>query len=131
MAQCFYTADENSKSVNLAVTQRNPANPKRSPKEFWTETFHRGQSASGDVEEKERDGAAVAKGEEENEKSAPPRQVAGIGDDAYWMGRDALYVLKGDLFFRISVGGPEPVESKLDKARKLAGHVLERLPHAR
>src|SRR5438094_7061633 len=40
VSQCFYTATEFSKSVNLAVVQRDPTHPsKRSPRDFWKEKF--------------------------------------------------------------------------------------------
>ena len=40
MSQCFYTATEFSKSVNLAVVERDPDHPgKRSPRDFWKEKF--------------------------------------------------------------------------------------------
>ena len=42
VSQCFYTAAEFSKSVNLAVIQKDPDNSaKRSPKDFWKEKFGR------------------------------------------------------------------------------------------
>src|SRR6266481_5911347 len=42
VSQCFYTAAEFSKSVNLAVIQKDPDNPaRRSPKDFWKETYIR------------------------------------------------------------------------------------------
>src|SRR5438046_10456345 len=40
VSQCFYTATEFSKSVNLAVVQRDQAHPgKRIPRDFWQEKF--------------------------------------------------------------------------------------------
>src|SRR6266513_682455 len=48
VSQCFYTAAEFSKSVNLAVIQKDPDNSaKQSPKDFWKEKFGR---FSGDEE---------------------------------------------------------------------------------
>ena len=54
----------------------------------------------------------------------------GLGDEAFWIGSrvgGALYVLKKDLFFRISVGGAGDEKAKLNKSRTLAQNVLKRL----
>lgn len=115
LAQCFYPAEEPSQSVNLALTQRNPDKPKLSPKEFWHEKFHRTPEADSEP------------AEEEGEKRSP-RLIEGIGDEAYWMGRDALYVLRGDLFFRISIGGRATIDEKIVRAKTLAAKALARLP---
>ena len=63
---------------------------KRSPRDFWKETF-------GRKEGRER---------EEKEASAPPKKIDGIGEEAYWTSNrfgGVLYVLKGDAFISISV----------------------------
>src|SRR5947207_6799998 len=40
VSQCFYTAAEFARSVNLSVTQRDPSSlDGRDPKTFWGETF--------------------------------------------------------------------------------------------
>ena len=134
VSQCFYTAAEFSKSVSLAVTQSDPnSSAKRSPKDFWKETFGRYEGevkeSEGDKEKKEslRD-QARARGEEE--ASVPPKKIEAIGDEAYWTGNrfgGALYVLKKDAFIRISVGGPDKEETKIDKSKALAQKALERL----
>jgi hypothetical protein len=39
------------------------------------------------------------------------RRVRGVGDEAFWNGSSlggGLFVLKGDVYVRLSVGGPEP-----------------------
>ncbi len=134
VSQCFYTAAEFSKSVSLAVTQSDPnSSAKRSPKDFWKETFGRYEGevkeSEGDKEKKEslRD-QAHARGEEET--SVPPKKIQGIGEEAYWTGNrfgGALYVLKKDAFIRISVGGPDEEEMKIDKSKALAEKALQRL----
>jgi hypothetical protein len=45
------------------------------------------------------------------------RRISGVGDEAYWDGSTlggGLFVLKGDTYFRLSVGGPttRPSRSK-------------------
>ena len=57
-------------------------------------------------------------------------RVAGIGDDAYWMGDQvggALYVLKGHNYVRISVGGAGDRNTKIKKSTSLAQKVIDRL----
>jgi hypothetical protein len=54
-----------------------------------------------------------------------------VGEKAFWSGNrfgGALYVLKGDVFIRISVGGPDKEETKIEKSKRLAEKALGRLP---
>jgi hypothetical protein len=128
IGQCFYTTEIFNKSVSLAVTQRALASEKaRDPKTFWQETFGRygnqGKEQEGDEEKKK------SLSNESEERSAPPKKIKGIGDDAWWSaGRmgGALYVLKDNVFIRISVGGPESEESRIDKSKALAAKALSR-----
>jgi hypothetical protein len=39
----------------------------------------------------------------------------------------ALYVLKNDVFIRVSVGGPDSEEIKINHCKALAGKALSRL----
>ena len=67
--------------------------------------------------------------EEEGEEDSPPRKIAGVGDEAYWVGPaivGALWVRKGDSYFRLSVGGPDREEVKIEKLTKLARKVVQR-----
>jgi hypothetical protein len=132
--QCFYTAEDLSKSVSLAVTRRDPASSlKRSVKDLWNETFGRftddEKESKGDKEERER---LHEQGRREGEEKAfiPPKKIDGIGDDAFWSPNPvggAIYVLKKDVFIRISVGGRDNEEGKLDKSKALAQKVIDRL----
>ena len=127
ISQCFYTLPTFTKSVSVAITSAGT----RDPKAFWKETFHRDEA-----EEKDRDRKGKAsredksrRGEEEAE-SAPPQKVTGVGDEAFWMGSrigGALYVLKQNVFFRISLGGPDDQKTKLNKSKTLAKTILSRL----
>jgi hypothetical protein len=133
VAQCYFSTAEPNKSVSLAVTQSDGPG-KRSPKDFWKETFGRYENEEkeheGDKEKKEslREQKRGA-GEEE---ARPPKKIGGVGDEAFWSGNrvgGALYVLKKekDVFIRISVGGPDNEAGKIDKSKALAQKVLERL----
>lgn len=132
VSQCYYAATESNKSVSVAVTQSSGAG-KRSPKDFWQETFGRYTG-----EEKEREGdkgkreslGEQERGKEEERESTPPKKIDGIGDAAYWSGNrvgGALYVLRKDVFIRISVGGPDNEETKINKSKALAEKALSRL----
>jgi hypothetical protein len=126
VSQCFYTAAEFSKSVSIALIQKDPnQRDKRSPKEFWKEKFGP-FSANG----KERDGKAETKAREEKEEGIPPKKISGLGDDAYWASNrfgGILYVLMGDAFVSISVGGTDNEETKIKKSKTLAQKALQRL----
>src|ERR1700730_2329310 len=129
VAQCFYNAETFNKSVSLAVTQSDPASAKpRNPKEFWKETFGRyegeAKEEKGDEEKKE------SLREQDEEKGTPPKKIDGIGDSAYWTANrmgGALYVLKNEVFIRVSVGGPDSEEIKINHCKALAGKALSRL----
>ena len=53
----------------------------------------------------------------------------GIGDEAYAVGNakmGALYVLKGDKFLRISIGGSHSQPERIKKMKTLAQYVIKR-----
>src|SRR5437870_1996158 len=120
VSQCFYTATEFSKSVNLAVVQLDPDHPgKRSPRDFWKEKFDPYQNE----EPKTKTGG-------EKEQGSAPKKISGLGDDAYWVSNrfgGMLYALKGDAFISIGVGGTDDQEIKLKKSKALAEKALHRL----
>jgi hypothetical protein len=122
VSQCFYTAAEFNKSVNLAVAQKNPSDTRgRTPKQFWQETFDR----SGKKHEK-----GETESGEEKERRTPPKKIEGVGDDAYWAPNrfgGVLYVLKGDAFISISVGGTDTEQAKIDKCKALAQKAIARM----
>ena len=126
VSQCFYSAAEFSKSVSLALIQKDPnQRDKRSPKEFWKEKF-----GPYNAREKERDGKAQTKARQEKEEGTPPKKISGLGDDAYWASNrfgGILYVLKGDAFISISLGGTDDERIKMDKSKVLAQKALQRL----
>ncbi len=123
MSRCYYSSKEPNMSVSLAVIEHNP---------HWAESFRRSTGDESDEEKpgerKEKRGGAER---EENEKRVPPKKVDGIGEEAYWSGNrfgGALYVLAKDAIVRISVGGPDNEQIKIDKSKALALKALERLP---
>jgi hypothetical protein len=132
-AQCFYTAAEYVKSVSLSVTRSDPDSAnKRTGKDFWKETFGRyeGEEKAREGDQQKKESLREQKRREGEEKGAPPKKITGVGDEAYWSANrvgGALYVLKKDAFIRISIGGADNEETKIEKTKKLAEKALGRL----
>jgi hypothetical protein len=134
VSQCFYTAEDFSKSVSLAVTQRDPiSSGERSVKDFWNETFGRftDEEKESNAGKEERERLREQPRREGDEKAfIPPKKIDGLGDDAFWSPNPvggAIYVLKKDVFIRISIGGHDNEEGKLDKSKALARMAIDRL----
>ncbi|HYJ89458.1 MAG TPA: hypothetical protein VEW46_25580 [Pyrinomonadaceae bacterium] len=116
ISQCFFTLPTFNNSISLIVAHQGEGAGARKPQEFWRTTFH---AAKKEVK-------ARKKSEEESD---PPKKISGLGDEAFWMGNriaGALYVLKGDAYVRVSVGGPSDKASQT-RARALAQKALARL----
>ena len=128
ITQCYYAATGPNLSVSVAVTQIDPKSTNApNPRTYWKQTFGQYDNAK---EREEKKDEAHGGGREEEEKSRPPKKVDGVGEDAFWIGDrfgGALYVLKGDAFIRISVGGPDNEQTKLEKSKTLAQKALGRL----
>jgi hypothetical protein len=135
MLQCFYRTTTSAKSVSLALTMPDPAKPSAlTPREYWKKQFHPPEQAE---KEKGRDEPAAGKAktrketEEEREKElSKPLVIDRLGEEAYWVGNPisgALYVLKGNSFLRISVGGVREESARIEKSKALAHAALKRL----
>jgi hypothetical protein len=125
VSQCFFTLPTFTKSISLQVTQRGDGAGGRDPSEFWRETFHRDRES-----EKEREAKKKAREEEEEGESAPPLKVTGVGDEAYWVGSrvgGALYVLKGNSYIRVAIGGAGSQNNQIQRSKALAHKVTARL----
>jgi hypothetical protein len=129
IAQCFYTTDPFNKSVSLAVTQADSASSTpRNAKQNWHDIFGKFEGEAKQEEGDEEKKKSLGGGEEEEAKA--PKKIEGVGESAYWSSNrvgGALYVLKGDVFIRISVGGSDSEEAKLEKCKSLARKALSRL----
>jgi hypothetical protein len=114
ISHCFYLLPTFHKSVSFEVTRGDPnKGVGRGARERWNEAFHRDR----DREEKEKE-------------ASKPTPVLGIGDEAFWTGNrinGAFYVLKKNIYLRISIGGPEDETMKIKKAKALAQRALARL----
>ena len=113
--QCFYRTQELSSSVSVALGIPLSDGKRSGPRDYWQAQFKR----EGREEREESD-----------EKKNEPRRVAGLGDEAFWVGdpvTGALYVLRGEVFLRVSVGGSPDQAQKIKRARTLAIYALKRL----
>ncbi|MBZ5490763.1 MAG: hypothetical protein LAO76_07510 [Acidobacteriia bacterium] len=125
MSQCLFRTASSSKSVSIAIATSGTT----SPRAFWQKQFHSGKP---EPEEKEKDKAAAGRqgAKEAEAESTQPRTTKGVGDQAYWVGSPmvgALYVLKGNTFLRISVGGVREQAARIQKSIALARLALKRL----
>jgi len=113
--QCFYRTPELSSSVSVALGIPLTDSKRSGPRDYWQAQFKR----------EERD-----EREESDEKKQEPRRVGGLGDEAFWVGdpvTGALYVLRGEVFLRVSVGGSPNQAQKIKRATTLAIYALKRL----
>jgi uncharacterized protein DUF1573 len=117
VSQCYFLLPTSSNSISLSVMQKGDGPDARDPKDYWKELFHH--------EKNEKDEA-----KEEEKESTTPTPIDGVGDEAFWIGDRVggeLYVLKGNSYIRISVGGAGDRENKIKKSKTLAQIVLKRL----
>jgi hypothetical protein len=127
VSQCFYTLATFSKSISLEVTRRRPGETE-GPRSHWKQMFTRAMRKGEEKEETEESGREA--GRERDRESASPRRISGVGDEAFWDGSSiggGLYVLRDETYMRLSVGGPDPAEVKIEKLKKLARSALRRL----
>jgi hypothetical protein len=124
---CYYELPTPSNSISLSLTQNDPAKQGQTTREFWKERFGALERKPTQAGEKTRSEPEKREGEEE---SAALEPVSGLGDEAFWSGSrigGALYVLKGNRYLRISVGGAGDKEAKLKKSKKLAQAALRKM----
>lgn len=121
VSQCFYGTPTFSNSISLEITWSNQSkDARRAMREFWDQKFHQDSNAEG---EREREA-------ERDREANKPTRIKGLGDEAFWVKSavgGALYVLKNNAFFRLSIGGKGSDAIKIMKARTLALEVVGRL----
>ena len=113
VSQCNFLLPSGSNSMAVRVIERGTGPNARDPKEVWQETFH------GPPPD-----AANAR------YARKPQKVDGVGEEAFWLGNaksGGLYVLSGDRYIRVNVGGQEEIPAKIDKSSKLSHLLLPRL----
>jgi hypothetical protein len=118
ISQCYFLLPTAADSIVVTVTQKADGSNSHDPKESWEEIFR---------EDKDKDKDAS---KEEESKSQPPERIEGLGDEAFWAPRrfgGALYVLKGNVYISVSVGGAGDKAAKIQKSKALAEIILKRL----
>jgi len=127
--QCLFRTPTLSKSVSLSLTASDPVHPvAMTARQLWQKQFH---SLELEGDEESAEGKNVKKLEPEREgESRKPRPVRGLGEEAYWVASpvaSALYVLKGEMFLRISVGSTGQESERMEKSKALARTALKRI----
>jgi hypothetical protein len=131
LSQC-YLGTGTPRSVSIALAGNTRSGGKTlTPRAFWRDQFH-----GRDEQTSARKGGkpeAARKGET-REQGETARPIGGVGDEAFWSGTrvaGALYVLRGNTFIRVSVGGISDEKERIEKSRQLAVTALARLPPPR
>ncbi len=126
MSQCVFHTATLAKSVHVALaTPERAGRSGLAPREFWQRQFH-----STELKEKETSVVGKESDQEREEEANKARLIGGLGEEAYWVGNPiagALYVLQGDVFLRISVGGVREESARIEKTKILARAVVKRL----
>jgi len=129
MSECLFRTTTPAKSVSLALAVPG----KQNPRDFWRKHFHAEADAFRPVKPaKPLTSKPQNKKEQirEEEEGTRPRPITGVGDEAFWMGgpiSGALYVLRGNSFIRVSVGGVREESARIKKSVALARSALKRI----
>ena len=125
ISQCLFRTTSPVKSVSISLA----ASASQSPKDYWRKQFH----SSSDHEKSSKTNLRAKKEDkqaDDPEEGSKPRAISGVGDEAYWVGgpiSGALYVLRGNNFIRVSVGGVRAVPERIEKSLRLARIALTRM----
>jgi hypothetical protein len=130
---CSYIGETADQSVTVSVVQKNATSEKAiDPREYWKTSFSRysdeAKEQQAEAEKEKSEGEHEIEVHPANVK--PPKKIDNLGEAAFWttdFTGGALYVLKGDIFIRIRVNGPESEESRMDKSKALAVKALPKL----
>jgi hypothetical protein len=129
LSQC-YVGTGTPKSVSIAVAGNTRAGGRTvTPRAFWRDQFHRHDERTSE-RTPEKGEAARTRDNREQEGETEARPIGGLGDEAFWSGTrvaGALYVLRGNTFIRVSVGGISDEQERIETSRRLAVAALERV----
>lgn len=131
ISQCLFRTETLAKSVSVTVGAPDPGKPTAlTPRKFWWQQFHPLEAQ----EEKSRGGGKAPRNSTaEREEERKPRLIAGLGDEACWVDSPiggALYILQGETYARISIGGVRAESARLEKTKALGRAVVKRLRSA-
>ena len=131
---CFYRVDNFSRSVDVEITATaNGSERSDAAADFWNRRFHPASDPDDEEREERKTEHTSQTGgrEEEEERSKPqPSPVSGLGDEAFWTTNQlnsALHVKHGNVLIRISLGGPDDPNVRLEHARSFAARILSSL----
>jgi hypothetical protein len=128
VSECFFHTTSFAKSVSVALaTTASAKSSALTPRKFWQKQFHAPLMEEGKMSAASK---RAQKPEPKVEEARKPRRIKGLGDEAYWVGSPiagALYVLQGNSFVRISVGGVGEESARIEKSEILARAVVKRL----
>ncbi len=121
ISDCLFRTTTPSKSVSVELVMRDPnSSSALTPQEYWRKQF-------GSVgPETETQTSETREGHE----TPNARRITGIGQQAYWVGNPiagALYVLQGERFMRVSVGGVRDEKVRIERSKAIAVAALKRL----
>jgi len=129
LSQC-YLGTGTPRSVSIAVAGNTRSGGKTvTPRAFWRDQFHR-RDAHPSEPTGEKQAAAGKRETREPEGETDARPIGSVGDEAFWSGTrvaGALYVLRGNTFIRVSVGGINDEQERIEKSRQLAAAALAKL----
>lgn len=141
MSHCLFVTRDFAKSASVAVATPSAGDSgARNLRAFWRNQFHSLHQQEGEKRPTSiktpsnsafLSSAEASQSQDEDEDAArKPRAISALGEEAYWVGSPlsgALYVLQGDLFLRISVGGVPKESERIAKSKSLATAILPRL----
>jgi hypothetical protein len=102
VSQCFYAAADFSRSVNLALVQKERNQRGNNAREISKRRSSALTAGPRRSATKNRSEATW-----KNEKGPTPKKIAGLGDGAYWVSNrfgGVHHVLKGDAFISVGLG---------------------------
>jgi len=121
---CLFRTTTPAKSVSVALAVPG----KQNPRDFWRKQFYPSGETANPAQAETRHEKGRKK--EEDDESTRPRTIPRVGDEAFWVGgpiSGALYVLRGNKFIRVSVGGIRDESERIRKSVALAQSALKRI----
>jgi hypothetical protein len=127
ISECLFHTSVFAKSVSVALATPSSGNPSAlTPRKFWQKQFR----APGKRTKCAQRARESRRRRPKEKRHANRGGLRGLGEDVYCAGTPvagALYVLQGDNFARISVGGVGEERARIEKSKVLASAVVKRL----
>jgi hypothetical protein len=128
-SQCLFRTSTFAKSVSLTLAMPGSETSPSALREFWHNQFHATREKEEDTAGKRTEAPYTSEAGLERD-ARRPRAIPRLGDEAFWVGSPisgALYVLQGDAFLRVSVGGIPDESSRLAKSKTAANAAIAHL----